>query len=185
MTKLDEMGRKHLRILLAECDMVRDETQGHIIRRLARAVPDLLDLVEDLENKQDALKMEVAAKQRGYEDLHAMLPNPIAGQAGFDIWTKVDILKNHAARLEAEVQRLRPEGLMEAETRQEWLMHRKTEAIAVLDRENEKLRKVVHMIADYGYPSHEGERGGLVEVVDEWVDAAREAIGYKPEDDGL
>jgi hypothetical protein len=35
----------------------------------------------------------------------------------------------------------------------------------------------VKMIADYGYPGHEGTRAGLVEVVDEWVDAARKLLG--------
>ncbi len=36
-----------------------------------------------------------------------------------------------------------------------------------------ELRKFVFMVGDYGYPGHAGERAGLVEVVDEWVDAAR------------
>jgi cell division protein FtsB len=43
------------------------------------------------------LASDVAAKQRGYDDLHAMVPEP----RGADIWTKVDALKRTTATLAA------------------------------------------------------------------------------------
>ncbi len=50
-----------------------------------------------------------------------------------------------------------------------------------LAAEVERLRKFAAMIGDYGYPGTVGDRAGLVEVVDEWVDAARALTGAAPQ----
>jgi hypothetical protein len=50
-----------------------------------------------MRHRAEAAEREVASKQQGFDDLHALVPGP------GNIWTKVDELRHRAERAEAEL----------------------------------------------------------------------------------